>query len=96
MKHPFMLPTKEQEKWLDEQFEKAGKVAVEDRVNPMIAMFGKGPENVICKNCGHLFYNQPGRKKFYKCALRTFSRGAATDHKVKWPACGKYETAGDD
>jgi len=69
--------------WLAEQTKRP-------RVNPCVRLFGPGPEGAICKSCRHLRSHWTARR-FYKCELRTFSHGPATDHKVSWPACGRYE-----
>jgi hypothetical protein len=69
--------------WLEQQKKK-------QIVNPCVKLYGPGPEGAICKTCRHLGAHWTARK-FYKCELRTFSRGPATDHRVRWPACGKYE-----
>jgi hypothetical protein len=61
-------------------------------VNPCIALYGQGPAMQCCKGCVHLRY-APARRvaRYWKCDLRQLSHGAATDHKVNWPACGRYE-----
>jgi hypothetical protein len=58
--------------------------------NPCIALYGPGPEGQTCKGCRHLFAHGHERA-YWKCDLRTFSRGRATDHRVGWPACGRFE-----
>jgi hypothetical protein len=87
---PVMVPTAAQQQWLAEKF---AKVTSPERVNPCVQVFGKGPDGAICKSCAYLFAHQPGNKRFYKCELRNFTHGAASDHKVRWPACGRYEAA---
>jgi hypothetical protein len=59
--------------------------------NPMHAVFGKN-ENERCKSCIHLVYKQYA-KRYYKCELRgnVDKCSAASDHKVNWFACGKFE-----
>lgn len=57
--------------------------------NPCIAAYGT-TEGKKCKTCKLLYVHQMSNR-FYKCRLRKFSHGPATDHKVNWPACGKYE-----
>ena len=61
-----------------------------NKVNPCIAAFGKGPDGSRCKTCVHLF-GKSFAKTYYKCDLRKNSNGPATDHRVNFPACGKYE-----
>ena len=60
------------------------------KANPLIRSFGKGPEGERCKNCKHLYYKSYS-KVYYKCDLRPDTNGPGTDHKVNWPACGKFE-----
>ena len=59
-------------------------------INPVIKVFGTGPEGEKCKNCKHLF-DRSFSKKYYKCAIRINSTSPKTDHRVNWPACGKFE-----
>ena len=60
------------------------------KVNPML-VHGPGPEGRICRDCVHL--NQVGGTSgtYYKCDLRRNTRGPASDHRVRWPACVKFE-----
>lgn len=58
-------------------------------VNPLLRYFGKGPEGERCKNCEHLYYKSYS-KKYYKCDLRKDTASTKTDHRVNWPACGKF------
>lgn len=63
--------------------------------NPCFHAYGPGPEGEQCKNCIHLIgicYS----KTVYKCDLRKLTHGAATDHKVRWPACAKFERRDGD
>lgn len=57
--------------------------------NPCVRIFGFGPEGVTCKLCDALYYHQRS-KRYYKCRFRSFSFGPATDHRVRWNACGVY------
>ena len=77
--------TVEMQAWLD------GQAKAPEAINPCVRMFGRGPEGSICKICKHLDYHQPGNKRFYKCYLRPFTRGPGSDHRVRWPACAKFE-----
>jgi len=81
--------------WTDEgEFtappKKSKKPAFAEKVNPCLAVYGAGPEGAKCGTCVHLvkaYYS----KVYYKCDLRELSHSATTDHRVRWPACGKYE-----
>ena len=59
--------------------------------NPCVNMFGKGPENTTRAECVHLQgYRQAAT--WYKCDLRPkHKRGLSGDHKVRYPACKRYE-----
>jgi hypothetical protein len=73
--------------WLIEDFQKPTSL---ERINPVIAAYGVGPEGRQCKDCTHLCSHGRG-KTFYKCDLRNITHGAATDHRIAWPACGKFD-----
>lgn len=84
------VPTGEQLTWLEAQTKKQEAMILEQRnQNPLIALHGPGPQGAKCKTCAHLRINQCS-KRYYKCALRRISNSPATDHKVRWDACGKY------
>jgi hypothetical protein len=59
--------------------------------NPCIALHGPGPVGQTCKGCVHLRYPLHHSGRYWKCDLRRVSHGSATDHKVSWPACARYE-----
>ncbi len=59
--------------------------------NPCIALYGPGADNQTCKGCVHLRYQSSANKRYWKCDLRKLTHGHATDHKVRWQACGRYE-----
>lgn len=59
--------------------------------NPCVIAFGPGPEGATCSDCVHLFRVGGVAGRYYKCDLRRVSSGPATDHRVRWPACARYE-----
>ena len=59
--------------------------------NPMVRVYGKGPEGIRCKHCKHLYYSQPGQNRYLKCELRPFTHGPGTDHRANWDSCLKFE-----
>ena len=61
--------------------------------NPCVRVFGPGPEGAKCKTCVHLTYHWSAGTRYYKCRQRKMTMGAATDHRLRWDACGKYEVA---
>lgn len=62
-------------------------------VNPCLALYGPHPYQQTCKDCVHLRYSiqRNPKARYWKCDLRTLTHGKATDHKVNWPACARYE-----
>jgi len=56
--------------------------------NPLILLYGT-TEGEICKDCENL-YRRERTNKWYKCSLRRCSGSPVTDHRVNWPACGKF------
>lgn len=75
--------------WFDQPIE-VPKAAPAPNVNPCIALYGPGPGN-SCRGCIHLRYLPYHDKKYWKCDLRKLTHGSGSDHKVGWPACGRYE-----
>jgi hypothetical protein len=58
--------------------------------NPMIASCGFGPEGAKSGQCAYLTAHHFD-KRYYKCLLRgKRTRGSATDHRVSFPACGRF------
>jgi ribosomal protein L37AE/L43A len=72
----------EHEEWYRRQMAKLNS-------NPMVALHGHYPGHE-CKECSHL---RPVRmaRTYWKCDLRPLTHGPATDHRVHWPACAKFE-----
>jgi hypothetical protein len=60
--------------------------------NPCINSYGEGPAGAKCKTCKYLLYKHRTRR-YYKCHFRYITSGPGSDHKINWPACGKYEKA---
>ena len=58
--------------------------------NPCIAAYGPDPMGRTCKFCVHL-YHRGNTRNYYKCEFRKETHGPGSDHRVNWPACGKYE-----
>jgi hypothetical protein len=67
-----------------------GDVDPPRRENPMVRLFGPGPAGTLCKTCVHLRRHRQANV-WHKCDLRINTGGRATDHRSRWPACGKYE-----
>jgi hypothetical protein len=60
------------------------------KVNPMLRVYGAGPEGAKCGSCAHLRVKELAGR-YFKCALRGDTNGPGTDHRVRWPACSKFE-----
>lgn len=55
-----------------------------------IGMFGLGPEGKVCGTCAHhVRYRRS--KVYHKCVKWYVSGSAATDIRLSWRACGRYE-----
>lgn len=49
---------------------------------------GTGPHGETCGSCGSLHVHMTGsRKRFFKCNLVNWTHGAATDIRMRSPAC---------
>ncbi len=59
------------------------------RILQLWAVYGIHGE-ACCKTCRHLFCHGHTRN-YYKCRKSKITRGAGTDWRVSWPACGLYE-----
>lgn len=68
--------------------EKAQRV---EKANPLIPIYGSGPNGATCRTCIHLFQVPGVAGHYLKCDLRRNTSGPGTDHRAKWLACGKYE-----
>jgi hypothetical protein len=78
-------PFPEIQEWLEKQKSKTLEL-----INPLVKMFGRGPDGAICRTCAHLYRKQFSRV-YIRCDLRPNTNGPGTDHKARWPACGKYQ-----
>lgn len=75
-------PSPEQAEWFAGQLPKVS-------TNPCVNLYGPGPTDKKCKDCRLLTYNQH-QKRYYKCQLRGITSGPGTDHRMTWPACGRF------
>lgn len=66
------------------------KAGITHQENPCVALYGKDAMGRSCRYCSHLYAKQLA-KRYYKCDLRKNTCGLGTDHRVNWPACGRYE-----
>lgn len=61
--------------------------------NPLVRLYGNGPDGARCKGCAHLVAKERG-KTYYKCRLRagTWEKcSPQSDHRCNWWACAKYQ-----
>lgn len=54
--------------------------------NPMVLIYGPGPEGKTCWECSNI-RSMVFNRRIYKCRLRGITASAATDHRPRWPAC---------
>ena len=48
---------------------------------------GLGPDGETCGSCEHCRYSAGHQKRYYKCGIGHITSGAATDIRLKTPAC---------
>jgi len=60
------------------------------KIESMTRLWGKGPEGVRCGDCVQFVTQNYHDGRFFKCRLYGITRGAGTDWRKKWPACGKF------
>lgn len=53
--------------------------------------YGPGPEGMTCKRCAHCLKIRYHDRIYYKCAEWIMSHSSATDIRMKWDACGRFE-----
>jgi hypothetical protein len=64
--------------------------APRNNLNPMVQACGLGPPGQTCLNCRWLV-KKSFSKSYYKCGLRKDTNGTATDIRISWDACAKFE-----
>jgi len=72
----------------------AGKKREPDVINnpnKMVRKFGRGPKDTKCKTCKHLVRYDYHNKNYYKCSNYGYSKSIASDFRLKFESCGKYE-----
>lgn len=83
--------------WGEEEAPEPPTVALTTRKeagNPLIPRYGAGPEGALCRECVHFLRVHYHSRNYMKCDLRKLTHGAGSDHRSRWPACGKF-VAGD-
>ena len=61
--------------------------------NPLVRIFGPGPEGTTCRDCVHLWRHGGHAGRYLKCDLRSFTHGPGSDHRAGWRACAMYEAS---
>jgi len=92
MKYPGTIPDPQAQQWFEQAALKLGLqeiVGGDGKSNPCVRLYGPGPDGAKCKECRLLIVNQKS-KRYFKCELRGFTNGPATDHRANWPACGRF------
>ena len=67
-----------------------------EHVNPCVRTHGLGPAGAKCKTCSLLYRTTGYSNTYFKCELRPYTHGPATDHRANWPACAKYAPPADE
>lgn len=60
------------------------------RINPLLKVYGNGPEGKKCGECVHQFFREFA-SRYSKCDLRKITGSPKSDHSSRFPACGKFE-----
>jgi hypothetical protein len=80
-----------QQAWL---FEAEKKFSKEHQPNPCVRLYGPDAVGRQCKDCRLLLrVVLRSGKVFFKCRLRSDTRGPGTDHRAGWLACARFLTA---
>ena len=72
-------------------FDAPARLSAHKQGNPMLAVYGIGPEGTRCESCDHFQRMKYHDGTYMKCDLRTLTHGAGSDHRAKYPAWGKFE-----
>ena len=75
--------------WYAEQLAAHPELQLPERIRKMHRMYGLSKSHTCGKCKFFLRFHQS--TTWFKCDLTTFTGGAATDWRAKWPACGKWE-----
>ena len=67
--------------------------------NPLVRIYGPGPDGATCKGCRHFSggprytgpYGGHYSGRYHKCDLRVRTAGPGSDHRAGWRACGRYD-----
>jgi len=70
-------------------------IADAPRIRAMRGAYGR-VDGRICGECAHLVPKVWTRKVYSKCMKYGDSRGAGTDWRKKWPACGLWRAAAEE
>jgi len=81
------------------KLERAPEKSRANNPNPMVRVWGfhddqlAGGErgDTTCESCRHCLRKELGGYKGYRCSFRRDTKSPATDHRLSWPACTKYE-----
>jgi hypothetical protein len=82
--------------WLEEQIPNDPEAELPDRIYFMRKRHGKAPEGTNCRDCAHLARFEYHTSTYNKCRNYGITHGAATDWRLRWPACGLHERRQED
>jgi len=64
----------------------------QSKTNPCLAVYGQGPDGKQCRTCAFFLRLRYHDGLYFKCEKRGKpTHGPGTDHRARWPACGKYQ-----
>jgi len=68
-----------------------GEVRVSRSHAEMLQVHGVDPGGRRCGECRELIRQGLHDRNYFKCRRTVITRGAASDWRLKWPACGVFE-----
>ncbi len=80
--------------WFAAQMAKRPDPQLPERLKQMHRVYGVSAGHT-CKHCRHCLAIHHHDKRYRKCELYRISRSTATDWRVSWPACGRFEERDD-
>ncbi|PKN85921.1 MAG: hypothetical protein CVU46_09560 [Chloroflexi bacterium HGW-Chloroflexi-8] len=75
--------------WFEKQTDQTA-ADLPKRIQHMRIVHGRRDDKT-CGDCRHFHVLGGYARNYYKCELFRLSHGTATDWRVRWPACGKWE-----
>lgn len=61
--------------------------------NPLVSLYGLHRDNKKCSDCAYLLRKSSGARTYSKCERRGVTNGKATDHSMRFEACGLFKSS---